>query len=81
MWERAAGPRSGPADPADDIDASGVTILPVHALREADFPQECGDSYCPAALATGAVCRFDAECVSGECADAGMCGKPRGTCT
>jgi hypothetical protein len=28
MWERAAGPRSGPADPADDLDVSGVTVLP-----------------------------------------------------
>ena len=81
MWERAAGPRSGPADPADDLDASGVTVLPAHALREAEFPQECGDSYCAASLKAGDTCRFDAECISGECADAGMCGKPRGTCT
>ena len=81
MWERAEGARSGPADPADDIDVSGITVLPVHALREAEFPQECGDSYCPGALDSGATCRFNAECISGVCADAGDCGKPRGTCT
>jgi microsomal dipeptidase-like Zn-dependent dipeptidase len=80
MWERASGPRSGPATAADDIDSSGVTVLPVHALREAEFPQECGDSYCAAFLQPGAACRFNAECISGTCADAGECGKPRGTC-
>ena len=81
MWERASGPRSGPASAVDDIDNSGITVLPVHATREAEFPQECGDSYCAGALQTGAECRFDGECSSGSCAGAGMCGKPRGACS
>jgi len=81
MWDRAAGPRSGPAHSAEDLDVSGVTVLPVHSLREADFPAECGDSYCPGSLAVGASCRFTAECVSGTCVGAGECGQPRGICT
>lgn len=81
MWERAEGPRSGPADPADDLDATGVVALPPHGVREADYPSECGESYCPASLPAGAACRFAAECVSGTCEGAGMCGKPKGTCT
>jgi microsomal dipeptidase-like Zn-dependent dipeptidase len=81
MWERAEGTRSGPADPADDLDAQGVVPLPSHAEREAAFPSECGESYCPASLASGAACRFAAECVSGACEGAGMCGKPQGTCS
>jgi len=80
MWERAAGPRSGPAAAADDIDVSGVTQLPAHALRDDVFPSECNLPYCPAALAPGAACRFDAECVSGSCVGAGDCGKPQGSC-
>ena len=80
MWERAAGPRSGPAQSAEDLDVSGVTVLPVHSLREAEFPKECGDSYCPGSLAVGESCRFTAECVSGTCVGAGECGQPRGTC-
>ncbi|HEY0135338.1 MAG TPA: membrane dipeptidase [Nannocystis sp.] len=80
MWERAASPRSGPAANADDLDVSGVTVLPVHSLREAEFPAQCGDSYCAGALEAGAECRFAAECVSGECVGAGECGKPRGVC-
>jgi microsomal dipeptidase-like Zn-dependent dipeptidase len=80
MWERAEGARSGPADPADDVDPAGVVAPVPHAQREAAFPQECGESYCPGALAPGAGCRFAAECVSGTCEGAGMCGKPQGTC-
>ena len=80
MWERAAGPRSGPAQTVDDLDVSGVTVLPVHGAREAEFPQECGSSYCPGALPAGAACRFAAECVSGSCDGAGACGKPPGVC-
>jgi microsomal dipeptidase-like Zn-dependent dipeptidase len=80
MWERAAGPRSGPAEAVDDLDVAGVTVLPAHSAREAAFPSECNVHYCPAALATGAACRFDAECVSGSCVGAGDCGKPQGSC-
>ncbi|PCC74916.1 Membrane dipeptidase (Peptidase family M19) [Nannocystis exedens] len=80
MWERAEAERSGPADPVDDLDAGGVVVLPPHNQREAEFPSECGDSYCEASLQTGEPCRFDGECVSGTCADAGECGTPKGTC-
>jgi len=80
MWERAEGTRSGLATSADDLDVSGVTVLPVHSLREAEFPAECGESYCPGSLQTGESCRFAAECVSASCVGAGECGKPRGTC-
>jgi microsomal dipeptidase-like Zn-dependent dipeptidase len=80
MWERAEAPRSGPADPVDDLDVQGVVELPAHPAREAEFPSECDESYCEASLATGEACRFDGECISGTCADAGECGMPRGTC-
>lgn len=80
MWERAEATRSGPADPADDLDPAGIVPLPTHSQREAAFPQECGESYCPAALPPGTECRFAAECTSGTCEGAGMCGKPKGTC-
>lgn len=80
MWERAEGPRSGPASAVDDLDVAGVIEQPSHAMREAMFPNECGDSYCEASLASGAECRFDAECISGSCVEAGECGMPRGTC-
>ena len=80
MWERASAARSGPAQTVDDLDVSGVTVLPAHAAREAEFPEECGVRYCPGALQAGASCRFGAECASGTCVDAGECGKPPGTC-
>jgi microsomal dipeptidase-like Zn-dependent dipeptidase len=80
MWERAEGPRSGPAPADGAVDVAGVVHLPSHAKREAEFPSECGQSYCEAALVSGESCRFDAECVSGDCVGAGECGSPRGTC-
>lgn len=80
MWERSAGKRKGPAESIDDLDDSGVTILPDHDAREAEFPTECDEPYCPASIPAGELCRFDAECVSGTCANAGDCGTPRGTC-
>lgn len=79
MWERVE-VRSGMADPADDIDTSGVTILPVHGVRRQDYPTECDITYCEGGTLSGEDCRFDAECVSGTCVDAGECGTPRGTC-
>ena len=80
MWERAAGPRSGPATTTDDLDVDGITVLPSHIKREAAFPSECNVRYCTGALESGAACRFAAECVSGSCVGAGDCGKPQGTC-
>lgn len=80
MWERAAGPRSGPATTADDMDLGGITVLPAHSKREAAFPSECNVHYCPGVLPIGAACRFDGECSTGDCLDAGDCGKPQGTC-
>lgn len=80
MWERASGPRTGPADPADDLDEGGVVALPPHAKREAEYPSECNKSYCPGSIPSGEPCRFDGECVRGTCEGAGMCGNPKGTC-
>ncbi len=80
MWERAAGPRSGPAATVDDIDITGITVLPAHSAREGEFPSECNVHYCPAVLEAGAACRFAAECISGDCMGAGECGKPQGSC-
>jgi len=79
MWERVE-VRSGMADPADDIDTSGVTVLPAHGLRRQDYPTECDITYCEGGTLSGEDCRFDAECESGVCEGAGKCGTPRGTC-
>jgi len=79
MWERVEA-RSGMADPADDMDTSGVTVLPAHGLRRLDYPTECDITYCEGGTLSGEECRFDAECVSGTCEGAGDCGSPRGTC-
>lgn len=80
MWERAEGPRSGPAEATDDLDAGGVTVLPTHSKREAEYPKLCNTPYCPGGLQPGAPCRFADECASGTCAGAGDCGNPQGTC-
>ncbi len=80
MWERSVGEREGPAEDISDLDATGVTVLPPHDEREAQFPTECDLPYCPASIPSGELCRFDVECVSGTCAGAGDCGTPRGTC-
>lgn len=80
MWERTVEPRSGPADPADDIDTSGVTILPPHGNRRAEYPSECGVAYCEGGLVAGDECRFNAQCENGSCEGAGRCGTPRGVC-
>ncbi|MEX1363143.1 MAG: membrane dipeptidase, partial [Nannocystaceae bacterium] len=81
MWERAEGERSGPAEATDDLDASGVQPLPSINARAAEYPTECGATYCPASLLAGTECRFDAECVSGTCEGAGDCGNPAGVCS
>ncbi len=80
MWERAETERSGPADPADDIDASGVVVEDPHWKRLNTYPRECEVAYCAGGLVDGESCRFDAECESGSCVGAGECGSPRGNC-
>lgn len=80
MWERAENPRSGPAAATDDLDPSGVVVLPTHPKREAEYPKECNKSYCPGGLQSGDPCRFAAECASGTCTGAGDCGNPQGVC-
>jgi hypothetical protein len=80
MWERASGPRSGPADDPSDIDTSGITVLPSHFERRSELPSECDKPYCPGGLQAGDECRFDAECETGTCAGAGACGSPTGIC-
>jgi microsomal dipeptidase-like Zn-dependent dipeptidase len=80
MWERTEETRTGPADPADDIDTAGVTVLPAHGFRRQDYPSECNIRYCAAGSVSGDACRFDAECESGVCEGAGKCGTPRGVC-
>ena len=80
MWERASGPRSGPAADLADLDLAGITPLPPESVRRAALPRECDKPYCPGGLLTGAACRFDAECEGGACVGAGACGVPKGTC-
>jgi microsomal dipeptidase-like Zn-dependent dipeptidase len=80
MWERVEAERSGPADDPSDMDTSGITVLPSHFERRAEYPTECDEPYCPGALVAGDACRFDAECESGTCAGAGACGAPEGVC-
>ena len=80
MWERANAPRSGPV-PADiQADLGGIIAGPSHYQRTSEYPEQCGDPYCPGGLHDGERCRFDAECEHGECAGAGDCGNPQGTC-
>ncbi len=79
MWERAEGPRRGPATTADDLDPGGVEVSPTIDERKAAFPKECGVAYCAASLAPGDACAFDGECTSNNCS-AGPCGVPKGTC-
>lgn len=79
MWERAAGPRTGMADAATDIDISGITPYVPKASREATYPKECGATYAPASKVTGQACRFDGECVSRSCT-AALCGTVPGKC-
>ncbi|HSN98275.1 MAG TPA: dickkopf-related protein, partial [Candidatus Nanopelagicales bacterium] len=67
MWERAAGPRTEMADPAEDIDITGVAPYIPREDREATYPTQCGDPYFPAFQEIGGACRFDAECITGKC--------------
>ncbi|AKT40543.1 membrane dipeptidase [Chondromyces crocatus] len=79
MWERASGPRSGMADPANDVDPSGVAAYVPVAQREASYPTQCGKAYAPASKDLGESCRFDAECTTGDCSSA-PCTIQSGTC-
>lgn len=79
MWERATTRRTGMADPATDIDLSGVVPYVPKATREASYPTQCGKKYAPASKNKGQRCRFNAECTTGTCS-ALLCGVVPGTC-
>jgi microsomal dipeptidase-like Zn-dependent dipeptidase len=66
MWERASGPRSGPVMLAP-MELDGVGSDESVEERRASYPDQCGKDYCPAYQLLGGVCRFDAECASGQC--------------
>lgn len=80
MWERAGGPRSGPAETTEDLSTEGIVAQPPPGQRLAAYPEECGERYCAGALQAGEECRWDDECESGSCAGAGNCGVPKGSC-
>nr|WP_275937362.1 membrane dipeptidase [Sorangium cellulosum] len=67
MWERAAGPRAGMADPAADLDEGGVAPFATAEERELAYPTQCGAAYCPGFQELGGSCRFNEECESGQC--------------
>ncbi|WP_044242877.1 membrane dipeptidase [Chondromyces apiculatus] len=79
MWERAAGLRSGMADAANDVDTSGIAAYVPRETREATYPVQCGKAYAPSSKALGETCRFDAECVTGDCSSS-PCTNLSGTC-
>lgn len=79
MWERATGTRTGMADPATDIDTSGLAPYVAKATREATYPTECGQRYAPKSKTTGQACRFNAECTTGTCTSL-LCGAIPGRC-
>ena len=79
MWERAGSHRTGMADPATDMDLSGVLPYVPKATREASYPTQCGKKYAPSSKNKGQRCRFDAECTTGKCS-ALLCGAIAGTC-
>lgn len=79
MWERAAGPRTGMADPAEDVSTDGIAPYVPREDREATYPTECGEAYAPAYQEVGGACRFDAECITGDCSSA-PCLVKSGTC-
>jgi hypothetical protein len=79
MWERAAGPRTGMADPAADLDLTGIVPQVPKASREASYPKKCGVAYAPASKDKGQRCRFNEECVTGSCS-AVLCGALPGKC-
>ncbi|HLL83107.1 MAG TPA: membrane dipeptidase [Longimicrobium sp.] len=81
MWERAAGPRTGMADAAVDLDPSGVAAYVDPSVREAQYPTHsvCGARYAPDTRVLGQDCRYDAECISDKCT-AALCDVVDGKC-
>jgi microsomal dipeptidase-like Zn-dependent dipeptidase len=79
MWERATTARTGMADPATDIDTSGVAAYVPKETREAQFPTVCGAAYAPDSKVLGQGCRFDAECQSDQCTSV-LCSTFDGRC-
>ncbi|HSP78447.1 MAG TPA: membrane dipeptidase [Myxococcaceae bacterium] len=68
-WERAQSPRSGMANPATDIDTSGVAPYVDKATREAQYPTLCGEAYAPGAKVAGQLCEYDVQCASNMCSE------------
>ncbi|MBN1207848.1 MAG: membrane dipeptidase [Myxococcaceae bacterium] len=79
MWERANTTRSGMADPATDMDTTGVAAYVSKETREAQFPTVCGVAYAPDSKVLGQGCRFDAECQSDQCTSV-LCSTFDGRC-
>jgi hypothetical protein len=79
MWERGLSPRVGMADPASDIDTSGVAAYEDKAVREARYPTVCGAAYAPDSKVLNQGCRFDAECISDQCTSV-LCSTFDGRC-
>ncbi len=92
MWERAQGPRSGEADPAADLDPSGVGTVGRTCACEADadcapggfcnqdLPLTARDNRCTSKKSEHQGCNRAAQCASGHCgglvAGAGWCYAP-----
>ena len=79
MWERANSTRTGMADPANDINTTGVAAFVPRDQREAAYPTQCGKAYSPGYQVLGGSCRFNAECTTGKCSSA-PCTILTGTC-
>lgn len=80
MWERAESMREGPVADLPEANTDGIVVLPQHGTRLAEYPDVCGEEYCPGAFVSGDECRFGEECDSGVCEGAGECGVPTGVC-
>ena len=79
MWERAAGSRTGMADPAGDINTSGVAPYVEKSTRESWYPTVCGKAYAPDSKTLNQDCRFDSECISDQCTSV-LCSTFDGRC-
>ncbi|WP_224250096.1 membrane dipeptidase [Hyalangium gracile] len=78
-WERATSVRTGMADPANDIDTSGILPYVSKETREAQYPTVCGAAYAPDSKVLGQGCRFDGECQSDQCTSV-LCATFDGRC-